>query len=230
MTRPPAILLVEDDTELRELLARRLRTEGYEVAECGDGLAAVEQVRDAPPELVLLDVGLPGQNGFDACRAMRSFWQGPIVFVTARDEELDEVLGLELGGDDYLVKPVSARVLVARVRAALRRREPARGDVLRTGKLDVDPARREVRVGRDVVPLTTAEFDLVAFLAARAGQVVDRDTIYRELLGIEYDGLDRTVDVQVSRVRQKLGRAAPGGDETIRTVRGTGYLAIPGEP
>jgi two-component system OmpR family response regulator len=223
----PNILLVEDDGELRDLLTRRLSGEGWNVRSVGDGDAAVASVRAEPPDVIVLDVGLPGRDGFDVCREVRSFHEGPILFLTARDSELDEVLGLELGGDDYVVKPVTTRVLAARIRNLLRRRERRPGRVA-FGPFVADRTRREVRAGETVVPLTTAEFDLVALLAEHAGTGVDRDTLYRELVGVEYDGLDRTIDVQVARVRQKLGGAHPDGRDAIRTIRGTGYLAIPG--
>jgi DNA-binding response OmpR family regulator len=230
MSQPESILLVEDDDELRALLASRLVAEGYEVREAADGPGAIRSVFAQPPDVVVLDVGLPGLNGFDVCRAIRADFVGPILFVTARDSELDEVLGLELGGDDYVVKPVSARVLIARIRALLRRRERVDASAstsLGVGAFVVDLARREVRGGDTRVALTTAEFDLLAFLAQRAGTDVDRDTLYHELLGVSYDGLDRTIDVQVARVRHKLEMAVAGGADTIRTVRGVGYLAQP---
>lgn len=232
MTSPESILLVEDDEELRLLLAGRLASEGYTVRQAGDGPSAIRSVFAQPPDVVVLDVGLPGLNGFDVCRAIRSDFSGPILFVTARDSELDEVLGLELGGDDYVVKPVSSRVLLARIRALLRRRERIESSAATSygvGPFVVDIARREVRHADTRVALTTAEFDLLAFLAQRAGTDVDRDTLYHELLGTSYDGLDRTIDVQVARVRQKLEHAVVGGADSIRTVRGVGYLAQPAD-
>lgn len=225
----PRILVVEDDAELAQLLVRRLRSEGFDADHEADGDAAVAAVAARPYEVVVLDVGLPGRNGWDVCRAIRPQFGGAILFLTARDDELDQVLGLELGGDDYVVKPVSSRVLIARIRALLRRHGPVEVGTSAMGPFVVDRQRREVRAGGAVVPLTTAEFDLVAFLSMRAGQDVDRLAIYETLLGIEYDGLDRTVDVQVARVRQKLAAAHPRGRDVIRTVRGIGYLAVPGD-
>jgi DNA-binding response OmpR family regulator len=233
LTHGTHILLVEDDDELRELLAARLLAEGFGVTAVGDGRRAEELALAEPPDLMVLDIGLPGQSGLDVCRAVRTQWDGPILFVSARDSELDQILGLELGGDDYLVKPVSARMLIARVRALLRRSErqqhaaEARIDV---GPFRLDLTRREVRNGSTPVPLTTAEFDLLVFLGQRAGHDVHRDELYTALLGTTYDGLDRTIDVQVARVRQKLEAAVPGGADTIRTVRGVGYLAVPATP
>lgn len=226
---PTRVLLVEDDAELRDLVSRRLRSEGFVVSEVANGPDAVNAAREAPPDIILLDVGLPGLSGFDVCRTLRPDFAGAILFLTARDAELDEVLGLELGGDDYVVKPVSTRVLVARIRSLLRRRERASG-LAAFGPFVVDRARREVRCGDRAVHLTTAEFELVAFLADRAGQDVSRDDLYQHLLGIEYDGLDRTIDVQVARVRQKLGAVHADGRDAVRTVRGVGYLAVPERP
>jgi two-component system OmpR family response regulator/two-component system response regulator RstA len=228
MSSQTTILIVEDDRELAELLQERLRGEGFVVAHAADGPAAVAAVAETPPDIVLLDVGLPGFSGYEVCRRIRPRFGGAIIFVTARDDELDQVLGLELGGDDYVVKPVPTRVLIARIRALLRRdeRHTAGDAIARCGPFTVDPTRREIRVGAGVVPVTTAEFDLFAFLAAHAGQIVSRDELYRGVLRMEYDGLDRTIDVQISRLRNKLEAASPGSFDTIRTVRGSGYLAV----
>lgn len=225
------ILLVEDDTELALLLKGRLESEGFWVEHVDDGHAAVAAIERRPPDVVVLDVGLPGLSGFDVCRRVRPRYSGSILFLTARDEELDQVLGLELGGDDYVLKPTTARVLVARIRALLRRTDRSESGeaTLHTGPFTIDPARREVRAGQAVVPVTTAEFDLLAFLAARSGQTVSRDDLYQGILRMEYDGLDRTIDVQVSRLRHKLEAAVPGSVDTIRTVRGAGYLAVSGD-
>jgi two-component system response regulator RstA len=222
LEKSPRILLVEDDLELAGLTADRLRKEGWVVDVVGDGPAAVETVRTRVYDAMILDVMLPGFDGLEVCRRVRADFQGPILMLTARDEEIDEILGLELGADDYLRKPLRPRVLIARLKAALRRSElilHERAEApLRVGTLTVDPGRREVLVNDIRVDFTSAEFDVLYVLARRAGRVVSRDDLYREVLQSEYDGLDRAIDVHVSRIRHKLG----AGDE-IRTVRGIGY-------
>lgn len=221
------ILLVEDDRELAELTRDFLENEGFVVWHEGEGEAARDRILATPPDLVILDIMLPGMNGYTICRDVRPAYDGPILFLTARDEELDEILGLEMGGDDYVTKPVRPQLLVARVRALLRRavssRKPMPSERVRVGELMVDANRREVRLGERVVDLTTYEFDLLYYLANRAGEVVSRQDIYQALFNYDYDGLDRSVDVYISRLRQKFG-----GDHStpvsIKTVRGVGYL------
>ncbi len=221
------ILLVEDDRELAELTRDFLENEGFVVWYEAEGKAARDRILATPPDLVILDIMLPGMNGYTVCRDVRPEYDGPILFLTARDEELDEILGLEMGGDDYVTKPVRPQLLVARVRALLRRavgsRKPMPSDRVRVGELMVDANRREVGLGERVVDLTTYEFDLLYYLANRAGEVVSRQDIYQALFNYDYDGLDRSVDVYISRLRQKLG-----GDHStpvsIKTVRGVGYL------
>ena len=170
---------------------------------------------------------LPGMDGFQVCKAVRPEYGGPILILTARDEDLDEILGLELGADDFVTKPVQPRVLIARIRALLRRAHPAApkpaGGRVTVGQLSVDASRREAHLGDSELDLTTIEFDLLWYLVGRAGEVVSRQDIYQALFNYDYDGLDRSVDVYVSRIRRKLG------DDTsqphyIKTVRGVGYL------
>ncbi len=221
------IMLVEDDPELGELVAGRLRREGFHVDIVDRGDTAITRILAAPPELVVLDIMLPGADGFEVLRRVRPDYTGPILVLTARDDELDEIVGLELGADDYMTKPVRARALVARVRALLRRaplaREPVTDAPLRVGSLVCDPARREVRLAGRLLTLTTTEFDLLRYLAERAGRVVPREDLYRDVSGTEYDGLDRSIDVHVSRLRQKLGDD-PRQPQWLKTVRGVGYL------
>jgi two-component system response regulator RstA len=225
----PRILLVEDDLELADLVRARLEREGFSVTHEPDGARAAERIVDEPPDLVLLDVMLPSLDGFGVCRAVRPTYAGPILMLTALDDDIDQVLGLELGADDYVVKPVRPRVLVARVRALLRRHTPAKPTELRrveSGAIVIDHARREVlRDGAPVV-LTTTEFDLLWLLASRAGEVVDREEIYRVVYGTEYDGMHRSADVYVSKLRAKLGDD-PRSPSLLKTVRGTGYLFVP---
>ena len=221
------ILLVEDDRELAELTCDFLENEGFVVWYEAEGKAARDRILASPPDLVILDIMLPGMNGYTVCREVRPEYDGPILFLTARDEELDEILGLEMGGDDYVTKPVRPQLLVARVRALLRRAVSTQRSTaskrVRVGDLLVDANCREVRMGERVVDLTTYEFDLLYYLANRAGEVVSRQDIYQALFNYDYDGLDRSVDVYISRLRQKLS-----GDistsVSIKTVRSVGYL------
>lgn len=221
------ILLVEDDRELAELTQDFLENEGFVVWHEAEGKAARDRILASPPDLVILDIMLPGMNGYTVCRDVRPEYDGPILFLTARDEELDEILGLEMGGDDYVTKPVRPQLLVARVRALLRRAVSSQRSTapkrVRVGDLLVDANCREVRMGERVVDLTTYEFDLLYYLANRAGEVVSRQDIYQALFNYDYDGLDRSVDVYISRLRQKLS-----GDNaisvSIKTVRSVGYL------
>jgi two-component system, OmpR family, response regulator len=222
------ILLVEDDLELATLIRARLEREGYAVEHVADGIRARDAIRDHAPELVLLDVMLPGMDGFEICRAVRDTYTGVIIMLTARDEDADEVLGLEFGADDYLVKPVRPRVLIARIRAHLRRAAaPIRAERHHThGALTVDAERREVLLHGQRVYLTTTEFDVLAYLVDRAGDVVSREALYEDVFGSRWDGLDRAADVYVSRLRQKLGDD-PRAPEYLKTVRGAGYLFAP---
>jgi two-component system response regulator RstA len=228
----PTILLVEDDLELAALIKERLEREGYNVAHEADGRRGRDHITSKPPDLVILDIMLPGMDGFEVCRSVRPDYRGPILMLTARDEDVDEILGLELGADDYVTKPVRPRVLLARLRMLLRRASsqplPLDARRIQLGDLVVDAARREAsRQGRRI-DLTTVEFDVLWFLASRAGQVVSRQDLYRAVFGYDYDGLDRSVDVYISRIRHKLDDD-PAEPEIIKTVRGVGYL-LAGEP
>jgi len=188
------------------------------------GEAACERILSDPPHLVILDIMLPGLDGFEVCRKVRPRYKGPILILTARDEDMDQVLGLELGADDYVVKPIRPRVLLARIRALLRRPSHQGDDRSVTlGSLTVNARRREAFIDGRPVPLTTAEFDLLWHLVQHAGVVLSRNEIYLALYNTEYDGLDRSVDVYVSRLRQKLGDD-PLAPRYLKTVRGRGYL------
>ena len=217
------IVVVEDDPNIADLLDMYLRQAGYRViqADTGErGLAAIERER---PKLTILDVGLPGlMDGLDVCRAIRAKSQLPIMMLTARDGEIDRVLGLELGADDYITKPFSPRELVARVKAVLRRAEgPAKGEkpeLLQAGDVEVDLARREVRLNGQEVPLAAREFDLLAHFADNQGLVLSRQQLLDAVWGAGWYGDERTVDVHVRQLRKKLGDALP-----LRTVFGVGY-------
>ncbi len=217
------ILLVEDDERLADLVKRYLEQAGLQVFWEAEGENVARRLEEIRPHVVLLDVMLPGKSGFDVCKEIRNSFPGSIAMLTAKDEDIDEVLGLELGADDYIAKPVRPRVLLARVNNLLRRdqRTARAGQRVEHGAFRIDAGRREAWVHDTPIELTTNEFDLLWLLASRAGEILDRDTIYQELRGVEYDGLDRAVDLCVSRLRRKLGDSG-----MIKSVRGTGYLFV----
>ncbi|RMH50975.1 MAG: DNA-binding response regulator [Bacteroidetes bacterium] len=228
----PRILLVEDDAELSALVAGRLRESGYEVETAATGPAALEQAAAHPPDLVLLDVMLPEMDGLEVCRRLRAAY--PLLYIimlTARTAELDRVVGLEVGADDYVTKPFSLQELVARVRAAFRRirltAEQARqgGDpdaVIDVDGLHIDPVRRDVRLHGQPVHLTVREFDLLLFLARSPDRPFTRTQILDQVWDIQYEGYDRTVDSHVQRLRAKI-EEDPGNPRFIKTVWGVGY-------
>jgi DNA-binding response OmpR family regulator len=223
------VLVVEDEPAIAELLRSYLVRDGFDVQIAGDGLTGLQVVDRDRPDAVVLDVGLPGLDGTEVCRRMRAAgdWT-PVLFVTARDEEVDRVLGLELGADDYVTKPFSPREVVARVKAVLRRLEPhpvteqAGPRVLRLGQVALDLDTRTARVGGEEVSLTTTEFDLLAHLARQPGRVCSREELLEQVWGYPDGVLTRTVDVHVAQLRGKLGDAL-----RLRTVRGVGYAAQP---
>ncbi len=215
------MVVVEDDPHIADLVDLYLRREGFRVLLAGDGQRGLEIFTQEDPCIVILDVGLPGaRDGFDVCRDIRARSSVPVLFLTARDDEMDRVLGLELGADDYLVKPFSPRELVARVRAILRRtREgPSPQDVIALGDVEVDVRRREARRAGAVVALTTREFDLLAFLANNVGLALSRQQLLGGVWGADWYGDERTVDVHVAQLRKKLGTDLP-----LVTVWGVGY-------
>ncbi len=216
------VLVVEDDRAIAELVTLYLRRDGFGVHVETDGHAALAALRKVKPVAVVLDIGLPGLDGIEVCRTMRADddWT-PVLFVTARDDEVDRVLGLELGADDYVTKPFSPRELVARVRTVLRRAAgPARGEALLVGDTRLDLGARRAWAGSAEVQLTSTEFDLLAHLMRRPGQVFDRAQLLSAVWGYAAAAGTRTVDVHVAQLRAKLGDASP-----IRTVRGVGYAA-----
>ena len=216
------ILLVEDEPSVGELVRGYLTRDGYRVVWVRSGEDALVELERHPVKLVILDIGLPGMDGFDVCRAMRTKSQVPILMLTARDEEPDRVVGLEVGADDYLTKPFSPRELVARMKAIFRRTEPQeRHDRFALGDVVLDRESHDVTVDGRRVELTAKEFDLLAFFMANAGVVVSRDLLLDRVWGQEYPGGTRTVDVHVAQLRRKLGRP-----ELIRTLRGAGYKAV----
>jgi DNA-binding response OmpR family regulator len=213
------VLIVEDEPAIADLQRRYLTREGFGVHVEHDGTAGLSALRRLSPVAVVLDIGLPGTDGIDFCRTMRAGgdWT-PVLFVTARDDELDRIIGLELGADDYLTKPFSPRELVARVKAVLRRGETRRSQVLAAGDVRVDVDAREVTASGAPVQLTPTEFNLLVTLLAAHGRVVERSELMASAWGQADYGTSRTVDVHVAQVRAKLGDACP-----IETVRGVGY-------
>jgi two-component system response regulator CpxR len=227
MSSMAAILLVDDDVELCELLADYLGAEGFEVEPAHAGDAGLERALTGDHELVILDVMLPGLPGFEVLRRLRETSSVPVVMLTARGDEVDRIVGLELGADDYLPKPFNPRELAARIRAVLRRAEPAPdgGGVLAAGDLVVDLGERSVRVAGAEIAVTGVEFALLEALVRSAGSVVSRDELSRAALDRRASALDRSLDVHISNLRRKLGPAA-GGGERIKTVRGAGYQLV----
>jgi DNA-binding response OmpR family regulator len=216
------ILLVEDEPSVGELVRGYLGRDGWRVLWVRSGTEALAELDRHPVRLVLLDIGLPDMDGFDICRAIRSRSTVPIVMLTARDEEPDRVVGLEVGADDYVTKPFSPRELVARMKAVLRRSEPQElQETLALADVVVDRQTREATVDGEHVELTAKEFDLLAYFLANPGVVLSRDLLLDRVWGVEYPGGTRTVDVHVAQLRRKLGRPA-----LIRTLRGAGYKAV----
>lgn len=220
----PSVLLVEDDARLAHLVSRYLEGHGYETTVQHDPAIAEQIIHDQQPNLVLLDIGLGATDGLDICRRVRSSYHGILCIFSARADDIHQVLGLELGADDFITKPTEPRVLLARLRAHLRRGTSAKPlQRLTFGGLQLDlQERRTVLDGRPIA-LTTAEFDLLVLLARNAGTIMDRDALMRRLRRIGFDGMDRSIDARVSRLRRKLGDT--GTDAVrIKTVRGQGYL------
>jgi DNA-binding response OmpR family regulator len=224
------VLIVEDDDQLAALLIEYLGQQGFELSRVAAGDEGARRILEAQPDLVILDLMLPGLSGLDVCREVRGQYDGAILMLTASQAEADHVAGLELGADDFVTKPIEPRVLLARVRAQLRGLHhgsaagPRPDDAsIRLGSLELDVAARHVRVAGVEVPLTAMEFDVLLLLAREAGTVVSRDELYAKVAGVPYDGLDRGMDVHVSRLRRKLERGGydPG---RIKSIRGAGYL------
>ncbi len=231
------ILIVEDDERLADLTKDYLENSGMDVGVERDGSAAVERIKNEQPDLVILDLMLPGEDGLSICRLVRPYYKGPIIMLTARSDDLDQVVGLEMGADDYIAKPVRPRVLLARIHALLRRlkdipHSEASGDAATTelsrvtyGNLVVDNSMREAWLSDEPIDLTSAEFDLLWLLSSNAGRVLSREEIFTALRGIEYDGQDRSIDVRISRIRPKIGDD-PLQPRRIKTVRSKGYLFV----
>ena len=220
----PNILLVEDDASLAEWIIDYLSDNGFAVTHSSQGDIAIELINDDKPDLVLLDLMLPRKNGFEICQTVRRFYSSPILIMTASTEETDEILGLELGADDYITKPIKPRVLLARIKALLRRETSENGEnhLITVGTFQIDSESKSVKLDGAVLPISMNEFDVLWILAKRAGQIVSRTELISQLRGFDYDGFDRTIDIRISRLRKKLADTTPA--TKIKTIRGKGYL------
>ncbi len=225
----PRILIVEDESLTAEMLAALLRQEGHQVSIARTGADALQLARACNPEVVLLDIGLPDLSGVEVCRRLREFSTADILMVTARRHEADKVVGLDAGADDYITKPYSPAELLARVRAALRRRCRSGLQIRRFGNVTLDLAGRRVRVGETEVELSPREFDLLAALARRPGEAVSRQALLDQVWGPNYVGDNKVVDVYIGSLRRKLGDD-PDRPRLIQTVRGYGYRLVAGGP
>ena len=216
------VLLIEDEPSVGELVRGYLARDGWMVVWVRSGEEALVELDRHPVRIVILDVGLPGMDGFTVCTEIRARSRVPILMLTARDEEADRVVGLEVGADDYVTKPFSPRELVARMKAILRRSEPQNDlDLLELGDVSLNRGTHDVKIAGEPVELTAKEFDLLAYFLANPGAVLSRDVLLDRVWGVSYPGGTRTVDVHVAQLRRKLGR--PG---LIRTLRGSGYKAV----
>ncbi len=223
---PKSILIVEDDTELQQWIAEYLTGKGFHCACTENGADAVKLISDMQPDIVLLDGALPGLDGFKVCKTVRAFYSGAIIMITARDEEIDEVLGLEAGADDYIIKPIRARALLTRIEKLLEKKDAASSaKTLIFNNLVIDPHSQSVLLSGEAIKLTSKEFEVLWVLASHPGEIVTRDTLLKELRGYEFDGLDRSIDLRISRVRKKL-LDRTDDPYRIKTIWGKGYLFV----
>ncbi|MCB9653575.1 MAG: response regulator transcription factor [Deltaproteobacteria bacterium] len=226
-----SVLVVDDDERLRSLVAEYLESRGFQVIAVPDGEQAIERMRTAPADLVVLDVMLPGKDGFEVCREVRKFSAAPIIMLTARGDETDRIVGLEIGADDYLPKPFNPRELLARINAILRRSTGStqgERDPFSAGPIAIDPDRRLVTLRGEKVDLTTTEFEILRTLVANAGRVIGRERLMELARGEEFASFDRSIDVHISHIRRKLGDD-PRQPTFVITVRGIGYT-VPKDP
>ena len=222
------ILLIDDDIELTQLISQFLSKNGFEVVTLHSGDHVLTEIQTLSPDLIVLDLMLPGLDGLTVCKQIRPLFHGPIIMLTALNDDIDEVTGLEVGADDYLAKPVKPRVLLAHIRAQLRRlsnqaQQQSQESILLIGKLTINERKREVSYDNEIVSLSNAEYDLLLVLARQAGEVISRDALHREIFKLEFDGFDRSIDIRVSRLRKKLGDD-PKDPQIIKTIRNKGYL------
>lgn len=226
-TEQQHVMLIEDDASLASWIADYLTSHGYLVTVASRGDSGLELIRTDRPDIVVLDLMLPGLNGIDVCKRAREFFPNPILMLTALGDESDEVQGLEMGADDYLTKPVRPKVLLARIKALLRRESVSiSASTIAVGALSIDKISRTLTLSGEAVQLSSHEFDLLALLASRAGAPLSREELVTEMRGIAYDGLDRSIDISISRLRKKLGDNA-ARPARIKTVRGKGYMLAP---
>ena len=228
------ILIVDDEKPIMDILVYNLKKEGYDTLEAGDGQTAVNIALEQKPDLILLDIMLPGMDGLTVCKKIRNTLNIPIIMLSAKDEEIDKILGLELGADDYITKPFSVRELMARIKANLRKADQSKKEIesiapsqsnthkIKVGQLELDLEKFEVKIGKNVIDLTLREFEVLKFLASQPGQVVTRETLLEIVLGYEYYGDIRTVDVTVRRIREKIEKDTTLPKMLI-TKRGVGY-------
>lgn len=216
------ILLVDDDVELCEMLAEYLESESFNVDVVHDGLMGVSKARNNNYDAIVLDVMMPQMDGFTVLRELRQKISTPVIMLTAKGEDVDRIVGLEMGADDYLPKPCNPRELIARIKAVLRRTQfaPHSQEDIKTGELKVQPKARKAYLGSEELPLTSSEYNLLETLARQAGQVVDKETLSEQALGKKLTAYDRSIDMHMSKLRHKLG---DNGQDIIQTVRGIGY-------
>ena len=220
------ILVVEDDTEICRLLRLFLETEGFVISFCHDGIEAVTQVRNSKPDLVILDVMLPGQDGIQVCKQIREFHPGPVLMLTASEDDISELTAFKVGADDYVRKPIKPDVLLMRIQALLRRSQGPKIEPtgsIHCDALTINPSRREVFLNDELVDLHSSEIDLVLLLAQSQGQAVSRDECFQALRGFDYDGSDRSLDMRISSLRKKV-KDQKSPHRYIKTVRGVGYM------
>lgn len=218
----PQILLIDDDRALCELLVEYLESEGFSVESVHDGVSGAARAQSGEWDAIILDVMMPGMSGFDVLRRIKPAVTAPVIMLTARGEDTDTVVGLELGADEYVAKPCSPRVLVARLRALLRRSGSEPSEVIKVGDLELDAGSRSVTVAGEAVELTGAEFNLLQLLVTNAGKVVSKEVLASEGLGRPLQAYDRRIETHMAQIRRKLG-TLPDGNQRIHTVRGTGY-------
>ena len=222
------ILLVEDDRRLAELVKDFLEGNDFIVYVEENGNRVLRQTQNVNPSLIILDVMLPGKDGLTLCQELRPGFKGPILMLTARNDDIDQVLGLEFGADDYVIKPVEPRVLLARIRALLRRyyhSDPGEQETLTFDQLEIQATARKVQLAGEEIHLSSHEFDLLLALASQTGQILSREFLFNQIYSRQYDGLDRSIDVRVSQLRKKL-HDNPENPSRIKTIWGRGYIFI----
>ena len=230
MAEQTDILVIEDDTEICRLLRLFLETEGFTISFCHHGIEAVEHIRQSQPDIVILDIMLPGQDGIQVCKQARAFYSGPILMLTACEDDVSELTAFKVGADDFVRKPIKPDVLLMRLQAILRRSQGSKADIrknIHCDELAINPSRREVLLSEQLVDLHSSEIDLVILLAQSQGQAVSRDECFRALRGFDYDGIDRSLDMRISSLRKKI-KDQKTPHRFIKTVRGVGYMLASG--